>query len=69
MLPDRVSNPGPLTYESGVRKIIHELELEDYILVQVDTPWYNYYISTFFLQLLQKMVTFGISYARRLSPS
>ena len=28
-----------------VRKIIHSLKLVDYLHVQADNPWYNYYIS------------------------
>ena len=28
-----------------VHKIIHLLKLVDYLHVQVDNPWYNYYIS------------------------
>ena len=28
-----------------VRKIIHSLELVDYLLVQVDKTWYNYYLA------------------------
>ena len=27
-----------------VRKIIHSLKLVDYLHVQADNPWYNYYI-------------------------
>ena len=27
-----------------VRKIIHSLKLVDYLCVQTDNPWYNYYI-------------------------
>ena len=27
-----------------VRKIIHSVRLVDYLHVQVDNPWYNYYI-------------------------
>ena len=27
------------------RKIIHSLKLVDYLHVQADTPWYNYYVS------------------------
>ena len=26
-----------------VRKIIHSLKLMDYLHIQVDKPWYNYY--------------------------
>ena len=29
-----------------VRKIIHSLKLVDYLHVQADNPWYNYYIVT-----------------------
>ena len=29
-----------------VRKIIHSLKLVDYLHVQADNPWYNYYIQT-----------------------
>ena len=28
-----------------VRKIIHSLKLVDYLHVQADNPWYNYYIA------------------------
>ena len=28
-----------------VRKIIHSLKLVDYLHVQADNPWYNYYIT------------------------
>ena len=35
-----------------VRKIIHSLKLVDYLNVQADKPWYNYYIITgVFMQL------------------
>ena len=27
------------------RKIIHSLKLVDYLHVQADNPWYNYYLS------------------------
>ena len=27
-----------------VRKIIHSLKLVDYLHVQADNPWYNYYV-------------------------
>ena len=27
-----------------VRKIIHSLKLVDYLHVQADNPWYNYYL-------------------------
>ena len=29
-----------------VREIIHELKLVDYLHVQTDTQWYNYYIAS-----------------------
>ena len=29
-----------------VRKIIHSLKLVDYLHVQADNPWYNYYVVT-----------------------
>ena len=29
----------------SVRKIIHSLKLVDYLHVQADNPWYNYYLS------------------------
>ena len=35
-----------------VRKIIHSLKLVDYLHVQADNPWYNYYLS-FFPKCLQ----------------
>ena len=28
-----------------VRKIIHSLKLADYLHVQADNPWYNYYLA------------------------
>ena len=28
-----------------VRKIIHSLKLVDYLHVQADNPWYNYYLN------------------------
>ena len=28
-----------------VRKIIHSLKLVDYLHVQADNPWYNYYLT------------------------
>ena len=28
-----------------VRKIIHSLRLVDYLHVQADNPWYNYYMT------------------------
>ena len=28
-----------------VRKMIHSLKLVDYLHVQADNPWYNYYIT------------------------
>ena len=28
-----------------VRKIIHSLKLVDYLHVQADNPWYNYYLD------------------------
>ena len=34
------------------RKIIHSLKLMDYLHVQADNPWYNYYMSTYTLQML-----------------
>ena len=30
-----------------VRKIIHSLKLMDYLHVQADNPWYNYYVYFF----------------------
>ena len=35
-----------------VRKIIHSLKLMDYLHVQADNPWYNYYVT---ISLHQKM--------------
>ena len=35
-----------------VRKIIHSLKLVDYLHVQADNPWYNYYIIRPLSQLL-----------------
>ena len=29
-----------------VRKIIHSLKLVDYLHVQADKPWYNYYLAS-----------------------
>ena len=31
-----------------VRKIIHSLKLVDYLHVQADNPWYNYYLALIF---------------------
>ena len=31
-----------------VRKIIHSLKLVDYLYVQADNPWYNYYLASYF---------------------
>ena len=28
-----------------VRKIIHSLKLVDYLHIQADNPWYNYYLA------------------------
>ena len=36
-----------------VRKIIHSLKLVDYLHVQADNPWYNYYLVRKCLMLLQ----------------
>ena len=33
-----------------VRKIIHSLKLVDYLHVQADNPWYNYYLFLFVFQ-------------------
>ena len=32
-----------------VRKIIHSLKLVDYLNVQADNPWYNYYLSRIYI--------------------
>ena len=32
---------------SPVRKIIHSLKLVDYLHIQADNPWYNYYLAKF----------------------
>ena len=29
-----------------VRKIMHSLKLVDYLHVQADNPWYNYYVNS-----------------------
>ena len=34
-----------------VRKIIHSLKIVDYLHVQVDNPWYNYYMLYTTLEL------------------
>ena len=48
MLPDRVSNPGPLTYESGALPIAlrgpARALASGLSNVQADTPGYNYFI-------------------------
>ena len=33
-----------------VREIIHELKFVDYLLLQADNPWYNYYVLRLRLQ-------------------
>ena len=33
-----------------VRKIIHSLKLVDYLHVQADNPWYNYYLVILIFQ-------------------
>ena len=33
-----------------VRKIIHSLKLVDYLNVQADNPWYNYYVYYFHIK-------------------
>ena len=38
-----------------VGKIIHSLKLVDYLQVQVDNPWYNYYIVFFFLKAFYRV--------------
>ena len=30
-----------------VREIIHSLKLADYLLLQADKPWYNFYLTLF----------------------
>ena len=40
-----------------VRKIIHSLKLVDYLHVQADNPWYNYYIY-FALLIMGKIYLF-----------
>ena len=35
-----------------VRKIIHSLKLVDYLHVQADNPWYNYYLIAFLIILI-----------------
>ena len=35
-----------------VRKIIHSLKLVDYLHVQADNPWYNYYIKEWDIALI-----------------
>ena len=56
MLPDRVSNPGPLTYESGALPIalrgpaaLALAKARGLSPVQADKPWYNYILKTYFL--------------------
>ena len=51
MLPDRVSNPGPLTYESGALPIVlrgpaltlryQELTVEYLLTCKLEQVWYN----------------------------
>ena len=38
-----------------VRKIIHSLKLVDYLHVQADNPWYNYYFETLPLLLFKRV--------------
>ena len=35
-----------------VREIIHSLKLVDYLHVQADNPWYNYYLYHFTFRLM-----------------
>ena len=47
MLPDRVSNPGPLTYESGALPIALRGPATLFLLVYNDTiTWYKWNFST-----------------------
>ena len=43
---NRVIESPVYMYCPAVYKIIHSLKLVDYLHVQADNPWYNYYIST-----------------------
>ena len=55
MLPDRVSNPGPLTYESGALPIAlrgpalnsqAEMSLSAWVRIPTEPSWYIIYFST-----------------------
>ena len=40
-----------------VRKIIHSLKLVDYLHVQADKPWYNYYVVAFQYKAAKRVLT------------
>ena len=50
MLPDRVSNPGPMTYESGALPIA--------LRGPADKPWYNYYLPLGVYHMFSNLSTF-----------
>ena len=46
MLPDRVSNPGPLTYESGALPIALHGPALDFIKINILTKFHEDWIKT-----------------------
>ena len=49
-------------------EIIHSLKLVDYLHVQADNPWYNYYISLFFQVCTNGLLSFEIPYTSYIVP-
>ena len=49
-----------------VRKIIHSLKLVDYLHVQADNPWYNYYLIVINWKYKQSTNIYG--YGKKLEP-
>ena len=47
---------------SPVRKIIHSLKLVDYLHVQADNPWYNFYVNKkfFFTEIWMLLLCVGL---------
>ena len=43
---------------SSIREIIHLLMLIDYLLVQLDKPWYNYYLPLGVYHMFSNLSTF-----------
>ena len=42
-----------------VRKLIHSLKLVDYLHVQADNPWYNYYLSHQLFEIITDQYILG----------